>query len=99
MTKEDIGGAVEKFGKWVKTLENRLASLDGVYFGGNSINIGDFMLFGIFTSTVRNKSANSDDLRLALADTLAEAPNVRKWLDAMSSELKDYLEQRPPRPL
>ena len=99
MTKEDIGGAVEKFGKWVKTLENRLASLDGVYFGGNSINIGDFMLFGIFNSTVRNKSANSPDLRLALADTLAEAPNVRKWLDAMSSELKDYLEQRPPRPL
>ena len=99
MTKEDIGGAVEKFGKWVKTLENRLASLDGVYFGANSINVGDFMLFGIFSSTVKNKSANSPDLRLALADTLAEAPNVRKWLDAMSSELKDFLEQRPPRPL
>ena len=99
MTKEDIGGAVEKFGKWVKTLENRLASLDGVYFGANSINVGDFMLFGIFSSTVKNKSANSPDLRLVLADTLAEAPNVRKWLDAMSSELKDFLEQRPPRPL
>ena len=59
MTKEDIEGAVEKFGKWVKTLENRLASLDGVFFGANSINVGDFMLFGIFSSTVRNKSANS----------------------------------------
>ena len=90
---------MEKIGKWVKTLESRLASLDGVYFGANSINIGDFMLFGIFTSTVRNKSANSAPLREALEATLAEAPNVRKWLDAMSSELKDFLEQRPPRPL
>lgn len=90
---------MEKFVKWVNTLESKLACLDGVYFGANSINIGDFMLFGIFTSTVRNKSSNSAPLREALEATLAEAPNVRKWLDAMSSELKDWLEQRPPRPL
>ena len=83
----------------MKTLEARLASLDGVYFGANSMNIGDFCLFGFFKSTVRNESANSAALMEALEATLADTPNVRKWLDAMSSELRDYLEQRPARPL
>lgn len=99
MTKEDIDGAVEKFTKWLKMLETRLASLEGVYFGGNSINIGDFSLFALFSSTVRNKAVNSVELQEALAATLVEAPHVGKWLDAMSTELRDYLEQRQPRPL
>ena len=99
MTKEDIDGAVEKFTKWLKMLETRLASLEGVYFGGNSINIGDFSLFALFSSTVRNKAVNSVELQEALAATLVEAPHVAKWLDAMSTELRDYLEQRQPRPL
>ena len=99
MTKEDIDGAVEKFTKWLKMLETRLASLEGVYFGGNSINIGDFSLFALFSSTVRNKAVNSAELQEALAATLVEAPHVGKWLDAMSTELRDYLEQRQPRPL
>jgi glutathione S-transferase len=99
VTKEDIDGAVEKFTKWLKMLETRLASLDGVYFGGNSINIGDFSLFALFSSTVRNKAVNSVELQEALAATLVEAPHVVKWLDAMSTELRDYLEQREPRPL
>ena len=99
MTKEDIDGAVEKFTRWLKMLETRLASLEGVYFGGNSINIGDFSLFALFSSTVRNKAVNSVELQEALAATLVEAPHVGKWLDAMSTELRDYLEQRQPRPL
>ena len=99
MTKEDIDGAVEKFTKWLKILETRLASLEGVYFGGNSINIGDFSVFALFSSTVKNKSVNSPDLQEALEATLAGAPHVGKWLDAMSSELRDYLAQRAPRPL
>ena len=99
MTKEDIDGAVEKFTKWLKILETRLASLEGVYFGGNSINIGDFSLFALFSSTVRNKAVNCPRLQEALEATMSEAPHVGKWLDAMSSELRDYLEQRQPRPL
>ena len=99
LSQEDIDGGVEKFAKWVKTIEARLASLDGVYFGGNSINIGDFMLFALFSSCVRNDGANSAAFREALAATLTGAPNVNKWLDAMSSELTDYLAQRPLRPL
>ena len=99
LAQEDIDGGVEKFAKWVKTVEARLASLPGVFFGGNSINIGDFMLFALFSSCVRNEGANSAAFREALVGTLSEATNVNKWLDAMTAELKDYLAERPLRPL
>ena len=90
LTQEDIDGGVEKFAKWVKTVEARLASLPGVFFGGESINIGDFMLFALFSSCVKNEGANSAAFREALAGTLTEATNVNKWLDAMSAELNMY---------
>ena len=78
-------------------LENRLKETEGTYFGGNKINIGDFMIFAFFCSCVTNENVNSPPLRDGLVAKLQGLTNVKKWQDAMTAEMKDYLAARPAR--
>ena len=48
-------------------LENRLKLMDGEYFGGSKMNIGDIMLFAFFCSAISNEHVNSPALRDACA--------------------------------
>ena len=76
-------------------LENRLKEQEGAYFGGNKINIGDFMIFAFFSSCVTNENVQSPPLREGLEAKLQGLTNVKKWQDAMTAEMKDYLAGRP----
>ena len=97
VTEEAINETAATFAKWVAVLENRLKDLDGDFFGGKKLNVGDFMIFAFFCSCVTNENVNSPALRDGLAASLNGLENVNKWLSAMNVEMKDHLANRPAR--
>ena len=97
VTEEAIKEVSEIFGKWVDVIENRLKEVEGDFFGGKKVCIGDFIIFAFFCSCVSNENVNSTPLRDALAAKLENLENVQTWHDAMAVEMKDYLATRPPR--
>ena len=97
ITEEAIKETSDAFEKWVKVLETRLKDLDGGFFGGKKVCVGDFMIFAFFCSCVSNENVNSPPLRDGLAAKLKGLDHVQSWHDAMSVEMKDYLASRPAR--
>ena len=97
VTEENITEVADKFGTWVKVLENKLKTMEGDFFGGKTMNVGDIMIFAFFCSAISNENVNCPALRDACAKKLEDTPNVAKWHDAMAHEMKDHLASRPAR--
>ena len=53
------------------------------------------MIFAFFSSCVTNENVQSPPLREAWKAKLQGLTNVKKWQDAMTAEMKDYLAGRP----
>ena len=78
-------------------IEKRLQGLEGDFFGGKKMCIGDIAIFAFFCSAISNEHVNCPALRDACSAKLESAENVQAWHDAMVHEMKDYLATRPPR--
>ena len=48
LSSEDIDGAVERFGKWNKVVDDKLNSLGSNFIGGAKPTLGDFVTFAIY---------------------------------------------------
>ena len=79
------------YATYFAALPARLTSLqnilnDDLYFGGDKISHGDFLLFHILDNTV-----------LVKPDALADFPKLVEWKERVGSipQLKKYLENRP----
>ena len=79
-----IKEVVDKFTSWAAILEKRLEGLEGDFFGGKKICIGDFMVFSFFCSAISNENVNHPPLRDACGAILENYPNITNWHDHMA---------------
>merc|ERR1711990_943015 len=92
---DDLAKMLEARGAWWDTFGNLLG--DRKYFGGASPSIADFALFANLCAWERNTKgrASQEHVYSAYNDAFAQRPLLVAWAELLTSEMKDYLDNRP----
>ena len=95
VSEDDIKFCVERFVKYHAGLEKQLAAHGGQYIAGESISVGDFVVFSAHTNSALNTSCKHADLCKALDASVEQFPLVSKWRAHMQEIFADFIAKRP----
>ena len=91
----DIDHVVNKFTKWNKVVEAKLADLGARKFiGGKKPSVGDFMTFAMYSNFVFNENTRIASMRATLQSKVDDTPHVKAWVQRMQEENKAHLANR-----
>ena len=93
-SKGEIQERVQDIIKLHSQLEGKLK--DGrKWMAGKRISIADFAIAACYHSVVLNDHVKHESLKKSIYETLVDYPILKEWLKRISTELKDYLRDRP----